>query len=97
MIENIGNIHRSTELLLFQLFFIMGWWLRNLALMWYFVHEVYITISHLLLVLWCRLVLLGSLIVEADLRTIERIDMFLLRVVLRGLGGPFNDLLLLIA
>ena len=67
--------------------------------MWYFVHEIYIAICHLLLlVLWSRLVLLGSLVVKADLSAIERIYMFFLRVILlRGLGGPFDDLLLLIA
>ena len=74
----------------------MRWWLRNLSLMWYFVHEIYVTIRHLLLILRGRLVLLGSLIVEADLSAVEGIDMLLLRVILRGLGGPFNDLLLLI-
>ena len=75
----------------------MGWLLGNLILMWYLVHEIYIAISHLLLVLWSRLVLLLSLVVEADLSAVEWVDMLLLRVILLlGLGGPFDDLLLLI-
>ena len=65
--------------------------------MWYFVHEIYIAICHLLLVLWSRLVLLGSLVVEADLSAVKWVDMLLFRVILLlSLGGPFDDLLLLI-
>ena len=66
-------------------------------------HEVdSITTCHMLLVVRCRLLLLSrSLVVEADLRAVEWIDMvfgysLLGGIPLRCLGSPLYDLVLLI-